>query len=143
MKSEPYLSGDLRIPRSERADSCLGNATGGLVSSSFSNTPGFDQLIGPTNLLRPIFSRWGKEFPFVPRLTTERAIVPVPPEFSTRHREQLPVSETTPTARLSPEPRSPMIASPEAKTVATTRKRQAKAYIPPRTPLLLGEVGND
>ena len=38
---------------------------------------------------------------------------------------------------------SEMIASLEAKTVARTRKRLAKAYILPKAPLLLGEVGND
>ena len=38
---------------------------------------------------------------------------------------------------------SPMIASPEAKAVARTRKRPARTNIPPKEPLLLGEVGND
>ncbi len=47
------------------------------------------------------------------------------------------------TDRLSSGPRSLMIASPKAKMVARTRKRQAKSYMPPKAPLLLGEVGND
>ena len=47
------------------------------------------------------------------------------------------------TARLSPDTRSPMMASPEAKAGVRTRKRQAKSYMPPKAPLLLGEVGND
>ena len=46
-------------------------------------------------------------------------------------------------AHMQPELRSPMMASPEAKAVARTRKRTPKTYVPPKAPLLLGEVGND
>ena len=44
---------------------------------------------------------------------------------------------------LSLDVSSPMIASPEAKAVARTRKRPTRTNIPPKAPLLLGEVGND
>ena len=46
-------------------------------------------------------------------------------------------------AHMQLELRSPMMAAPEAKAVARTRKRTPNTYVPPTAPLLLGEVGND